>query len=85
MAITPQTTANDAPTLEAIGLRAPRTRVVVVGLGKTGLSVAKFLAGQNIPFAWWIPASARRPWLNCANTAPTQRSSSEGSISRPWR
>ncbi|BBL72243.1 UDP-N-acetylmuramoylalanine--D-glutamate ligase [Methylogaea oryzae] len=32
---------------------------MVVGLGKTGLSVAKFLAGQNIPFA--VVDSRERP------------------------
>jgi UDP-N-acetylmuramoylalanine--D-glutamate ligase len=37
--------------LEALGLRQAGARVVVVGLGKTGLSVARFLQAQGIAFA----------------------------------
>ncbi|TAN53837.1 MAG: UDP-N-acetylmuramoyl-L-alanine--D-glutamate ligase [Methylococcaceae bacterium] len=45
--------------LERLGLAAAKTRVVVVGLGKTGLSVAKFLNARGIAFA--VVDSRERP------------------------
>lgn len=49
----------DAACLERLGLTATKTRVVVVGLGKTGLSVAKFLSARGIAFA--VVDSRERP------------------------
>lgn len=43
--------AAEPASLEALGLRQAGARVVVVGLGKTGLSVARFLQAQGIAFA----------------------------------
>lgn len=51
MANTPQINVNVEASLESLGLLAPKARVVVVGLGKTGLSAARFLRAQDIPFA----------------------------------
>lgn len=47
------------PTLETLGLLAASQRAVVVGLGKTGLSVARFLTAKGIPFA--VVDSRERP------------------------
>ena len=40
-----------ADPLARLGLDRNSSRVLIVGLGKTGLSVARFLAGRGIPFA----------------------------------
>jgi UDP-N-acetylmuramoylalanine--D-glutamate ligase len=45
--------------LDRLGLDRHSARVLIVGLGKTGFSVAKFLAGQGIEFA--VTDSRERP------------------------
>lgn len=51
MSLADQTPATVANPLERLGLDRKTTRVLVVGLGKTGYSIARFLAARGIPFA----------------------------------
>lgn len=50
MSLADQTPAAANP-LERLGLDRKTSRVLVVGLGKTGYSIARFLAARGIPFA----------------------------------
>lgn len=47
--------------LEKLGLNQKTARVLIMGLGKTGLSVARFLSRLDIPFA--ITDTRERPPL----------------------
>ena len=49
--VAPENSPHDPEPLHRFGLNRDTARVLIVGLGKTGLSIAQFLATHGIPFA----------------------------------